>query len=119
MDFDVESAQRGVVFVRGMERPETQEFLFGIWQENVSNPLGGLKLAVGGLLFVCGAMFVGLGEAVDQVGRHHEQAITVESLRAVGARPEWAAALAAIARVAPLDEESLGRIVGWVDFRRV
>jgi hypothetical protein len=59
-----------------------------------------------------------LDEAIVRLGRHPEQTITAESLTAVGSRREWSAALTAIARVAPLDEESLERLVNWADFRR-
>jgi len=43
--------------------------------------------------------------------------VRVEDLTAVGARTDWAGYLPGIARVAPLDEESLVRVVQWVDFR--
>jgi ATP-dependent Clp protease ATP-binding subunit ClpX len=118
-DFDIESAKHGVVYVRGIERPEAQDLLSRLWQKNVSTPVDGLSIEVGGVLFVCGATFAGLDEAIVELGRHPEQLVTVESLKAVGARPEWAAALEAIARVSPLEEESLERIVIWIDFRRV
>ena len=69
------------------------------------------------ILFVCGGSFAGLDEAIARLGRHAEQPVGVEELTAVGVRPDWARCLAGIARVAPLDEGSLVRIVQWVDFR--
>jgi hypothetical protein len=42
-----------------------------------------------------------------------------EALVAAGAQPQWVSQLAAIGRVAPLNEEAVTRMVGWVDFSRV
>jgi ATP-dependent Clp protease ATP-binding subunit ClpX len=118
-DFDVESAQHGVVYVDGVERQETQEALLRLWQANVSHPLSQLQLETRGILFVCDGTFSGLDEATARLGRHAEQAVTQAALAAVGVRPDWAGYVAAIARVAPFDDESLSRIVRWVDFSRV
>jgi ATP-dependent Clp protease ATP-binding subunit ClpX len=115
-DFDVEAAQRGVVFVDGAERQETQDALLRLWRENISHPIEGLQLAVGGIVFVCGGTFAGLEEAITRLGRHSEQPVTAEGLTAAGMQPDWAGCLSGIARVGPLDEESLVRIVHWVDF---
>jgi ATP-dependent Clp protease ATP-binding subunit ClpX len=116
-NFDIESTQNGVVFVSGAERPDAQDALISLWQENVSDPGHGLQLDVRKVLFVCGATFAGLDDAIVRLGRHPQQPVTVEALRAVGVRAEWAGALAAIARVPPLDEQSLARVVKCVDFR--
>jgi ATP-dependent Clp protease ATP-binding subunit ClpX len=118
-DFDVEAAQQGVVFVDGAERPDAQDALLRFWQENICHPVEGLKLAAHGILFVCGGTFVGLDEAITRLGRHSEQPVRVEELTAIGVQPDWAGCLAGIARVTPLDEGSLVRIVHWVDFRRI
>jgi ATP-dependent Clp protease ATP-binding subunit ClpX len=118
-DFDVEAAQRGVVFVDGAERQETQDALWRLWQENISHAAPGLELAVRGILFVCGGTFAGLDEAIDRLGRHSEQPVTLDVLTALGAQPDWAVCLAGIARVIPLDEASLDRIVHGVDFSRI
>jgi ATP-dependent Clp protease ATP-binding subunit ClpX len=116
-DFDAESAQRGVVFVGGMENPEAQDALSTIWRGSVIDLLGGLTMDVRGLLFICGATYVGLDESIGPPGEN-EQPISVKSLEATGARSEWCEALTAIARLPQFDEESLGRIVNWIDFRR-
>jgi ATP-dependent Clp protease ATP-binding subunit ClpX len=118
-DYDMEAAQRGVVFVAGTERLDAQDALLTLWQQGVGSPVPGLEFDVRGILFVCGGTFVGLDEAIVRLGRHPEQPVPVEALRATGARPEWAGALTAIARVPPLDEETLTRIVDWVEFRKV
>jgi ATP-dependent Clp protease ATP-binding subunit ClpX len=118
-DFDVEAAQQGVVFVDGAERLEVRAALLRLWQENICHPVEGLQLAAHGILFVCGGTFVGLDEAITRLGRHSEQSVTVAGLTALGVQPDWAGCLAGIARVAPLDEESLARMAHWVDFRRI
>ena len=117
-DFDMDAAKRGVVFAGGAERLDAQDALLTLWQQGVGGPVE-LRLDVRGVLFVCGGTFGGLDEAIVRLGRHPEQPVPVEALRAVGVRPEWAGALTAIARVPPLDEETLMRIVDWVEFRKV
>jgi hypothetical protein len=117
-DLDLESTQRGVVFVGGLDRSEAQETLYQLWQKGITNPLGNMTLDTRGLLFVCGASFAGPDEAVARLARHPEQPVSTESLRAVGARPEWIAALSAVACVSAFAEETLARMVNWVDFRR-
>ena len=115
-DFDLQAAERGIVFVGEMELLEAQDALQRLWQVNVSKPMDRLTIELGGILFVCGASFAGLDQAIVRLGRHPEQPIDVESLRAVGARPEWVAGLSAVAQVPTLDEENLKRIVECVDF---
>jgi ATP-dependent Clp protease ATP-binding subunit ClpX len=116
-DFDVEAAQRGVVFVEGAERQDVQDALLRLWQDETWHPIGELQLPVQGILFVCGGSFVGLDEAIVRLGLRAGQPVRAEELTAVGVRPDWAGCLAGIARVPPLDEESLVRVVQWVDFR--
>src|SRR5262249_16647979 len=48
-DFDVDAAQRAVVFVDGAERPDAQETLLRLWQDKVCHPTEGLALAVPGI----------------------------------------------------------------------
>jgi ATP-dependent Clp protease ATP-binding subunit ClpX len=116
-DLDVEAARRGVVFVDGAERQDVQDALLRLWRDETRHPIGELQLPVQGILFVCGGSFAGLEEAVARLGRHAGQPVRAEELTAVGVRPDWAGCLAGIARVAPLDEETLARVVQWVDFR--
>jgi hypothetical protein len=113
--FDFELAQRGVVFLKGMEAPQAHVALCRLWQENAGQPVTGLTMPVDGILFVGGATFAELDEGIV---RNAEQPITFESFQAMGARAEWVAAFSAIACVPPLSEESLSRIVHWVDFGR-
>jgi ATP-dependent Clp protease ATP-binding subunit ClpX len=117
-DFDVKAAQRGVLFVDGAERPDTQDALFRLWQQRDCEPATGLRVSVSGVLFVCGGSFANIDEAIAHSGRHVEQPVRVEDLTAAGVRPDWAGCLTSIARVAPLNERSLVRIVKWIDFDR-
>src|SRR5258707_1346555 len=115
----IEQEKRRVVFVSGAERLDAQDALLTLWQQGVGGPVPGLQLDVHGILFVCGGTFAGLDEAIVRLGRHPEQPVTAQALRAVEVRAEWARALAAIARVPPLDEETLERIVDRLEFRKV
>ncbi|HWY87230.1 MAG TPA: ClpX C4-type zinc finger protein [Gemmataceae bacterium] len=118
-DFHVEAVQQGVIYVDGAERQDARDVLMHLWRENVCYPVEGLQVTVRGIVFVCGATFAGLDEASARLGRHPEQPMTVEVLQAVGVRADWTGYLAGVARVPPLDEETLARIVHGVDFRRV
>jgi ATP-dependent Clp protease ATP-binding subunit ClpX len=118
-DFDVESAQHGVVYVAGVDQADAQGALMRLWQKNISEPIDHLQLDIRGILFVCGGEFTGLEEATSRLGRHPEQPVSPESLIGVGLRPECAICFTAIAHVTPLDEESLVRMVHWVDFGHV
>jgi ATP-dependent Clp protease ATP-binding subunit ClpX len=116
-DFDIEAAHRGVVFIEGAEHPEAQDALLRLWRDNICFPVKGIQLAVQGILFVCGASFVGLEEAIAHLGRHPEQPVRFEDLKAIGVQTNWLSRLAGIARVTRLDENNLVRLVQWVDFR--
>jgi ATP-dependent Clp protease ATP-binding subunit ClpX len=118
-DFNVESAQQGVVYVTGLDKADAQGALVRLWQDSFSEPVNDLGLDVRGMLFICGGAFSGLNEAIRTLGRHPEQAVTTESLLAVGLRSDVAKCFAGIACVPPLDEASLSRMVGWADFGRV
>ncbi len=115
-DFDLEAAQRGVVFVGGLERTDGQDTLLRFWQEETCHPAAGIRLTLRDIWFVCGSTFAGLDEAIARSGRHVEQPLRPGELTTLGVRPNWASSLVGLARVEPLDEENLLRLVQWVDF---
>ena len=114
--FDLDKAQHGIVYVDGAQRPETQAALVQLWQGKLDRP-DGPQVATGRILFVCGGTFAGLDETIVRRGRHPEQPVTVDDLRAIGVLPDWAHCLIAVASVAPLDEASLMRLVRSVDLK--
>jgi ATP-dependent Clp protease ATP-binding subunit ClpX len=119
-DFDAEAAQRGIVYVDGVDRRATQEALLRLWEGGGSTPTDGPpRVDVTHLLFLCGGEFAGLGAVIADLGRHPEQPITGDALLAVGAAPDLVQRLQLVLRVPPLDEETLARIVPWVDFDRM
>jgi ATP-dependent Clp protease ATP-binding subunit ClpX len=117
-DYDVEAAQRGIVYVDGADRPDAQEALFHLWHGQVAAPLGRIPFDIRRVLFVCGGGFAELDEGIARSGRHPQQPVTAELLAAAGASPEWVNQLATIARTTPLDEDTLTRMLAWIDFRR-
>lgn len=117
-DFDVEAAQRGVVYLDGVHSHEAQEICIHLWQQQVVEPVSRLQFDTRRVRFVCGGTFDGLDEVIAGSGRHPEQPVSADALVATGALPKWVRHLTAIARTAPLDEETLTRMIAWVDFSR-
>src|SRR5207245_5898621 len=119
-DFDVEAAQRGVVYVDGIDHRATQESLLRLWGRAVSDPgRHPLLIDVARILFLCGGTFAGLDEVAVQLGCHPEQPVTGEMLARFGVAPDLVRCLQLIVRVAPLDEETMVRLVPFVDFDRM
>ncbi len=118
-DFDIEAAGRGVVYVDGIDRREAQEALLNLWDANATDIVPKVKMDIRKILFICGGAFAGIEETATRMGRHAEQPVTGEILMALGVLPSLVGHLQSIARVAPLDEETLGRMIPWVDLGRV
>jgi ATP-dependent Clp protease ATP-binding subunit ClpX len=119
-DFGLETAQRGVVYVDGVDDPATQKWLLQLWEGRGGDSLWDrVQVDVTRLLFICGGVFAGLDAVIARLGRHPEQPIAPEALLALGMAPEMVRQLAVVVRVAPLDERTLGRIVSWVDLDRM
>ena len=111
-DFDVEAAQRGIVYLDGLDDPEMQETCLSAWEGHNPRPLGNIPFDLRGLLFVCGGIFPALAEYDP------DQPLTADGMVKAGARSGWAQHFAAFARVTPLSEESLFQTMGLVDFTR-
>jgi ATP-dependent Clp protease ATP-binding subunit ClpX len=115
-EFDVEAAQRGIVYVDGVDNTETQAPLLQLLESGWKDDAHGLHIDGAGILFLCGGPFLGLDEIRIRRGRHLEQPITVDDLLAFGVLPELARRFQAIHTVPPLEDEELVRLVSWVDF---
>jgi len=106
--------------VDGIDERGTQERLLKLWEGPASDTSGGrLQIDVARVLFICGGAFTGLDEVVARSGRHPEQPVTSETLAALGVAPDLVRRVRAIGRVVPLDEETLLRLVPFVDFDRM
>jgi ATP-dependent Clp protease ATP-binding subunit ClpX len=118
--FDAESARRGVIYVDGLDDRITQERLLHLWKRGGRDiTAGGLHIDVSGPLFICGGEFSGLDALIARAGRHPEQPVTAEALLAFGMAPELVERLLAIERMPPLNEETLTRLVAWLDLDRM
>jgi ATP-dependent Clp protease ATP-binding subunit ClpX len=114
--FYIEAAQRGLVYLDGMDQPDNQRLLVEALKEKAAYSLPhGLCLELGGVLFIGGGTFVGLDLVMTRQGRHPEQAAGPDDLLAFGALPEFVRSLRAIVGVPPLNEETLVRLVSRVD----
>jgi ATP-dependent Clp protease ATP-binding subunit ClpX len=118
-DFEIEGAQRGIVYVDGVDQQGTQEALLRVWEGGTSAPTDSLRVDVARLLFVCGGEFAGLDAVVAGLGRHPEQPVSGDALLAYGAAPDLVQRLQLVLRVPPLDEETLARAVPWLAFDRM
>jgi ATP-dependent protease Clp ATPase subunit len=78
-----------------------------------------LQFDVTRLLFICGGVFDGLDEVCARLGRHPEQPVTSDILKVLGVIPDLVRRLQSVMKVVPLDEETLVRIVSFVDLDRM
>jgi ATP-dependent Clp protease ATP-binding subunit ClpX len=117
-DFDLEASQQGVVYVDGVDQPDVRESLLALWQGKQGEFMDRIRLDARRVLFICGGAFAGLDDTIARLENHQPESVVCDALLAFGVRPEWVQHTAAIARVAPLDEDALARLVKWVDFPR-
>jgi ATP-dependent Clp protease ATP-binding subunit ClpX len=119
-EFDAEAAQRGVVYIDGVDQTETQTALLHLlengWRDDLRHRL---RLDAGGILVLCGGPFEGLEETRVGRGRHPEQPITADVLVAFGVLPELARRFQAVIEVAPFGEGELVRILDGLDLKRL
>ncbi len=89
-DFDVEAAQRGVVYVDGIDQRATQERLLQLCERAVSDSSGRrLPIAVADVMFIWGGAFAELEEVAARLGRHPEQPVSGETLAGLGWPRIW------------------------------
>jgi ATP-dependent Clp protease ATP-binding subunit ClpX len=119
-DFDREKAQRGIIYVDGMEDQRFQEWLLRQWEKPDENALAQrLGIEVDRLFFLCGGQSARLDEVVARLGEYPEQPQIRDALLAFGMVPDLARRLARIVKVAPLDEETVAQLVSRADLGQV
>jgi ATP-dependent protease Clp ATPase subunit len=118
-DFDAEAAQRGIVFLSGMDQREAQERLIELLESGDGNAFPHeLRIELISPLFICHATFAGLDEQIARQGRHPEQPIQSSDLLAFGVLPAFVRRLRAIVRILPLDEELTAQLASAADLTR-
>jgi ATP-dependent Clp protease ATP-binding subunit ClpX len=119
VDFDVDAAQRGLVYVDGIDRPGVAQLLQERLAQAAGSPLARrLNFDATRPLFLLGGTFEGLDRVMAHRGRHPEQPVSTEDLRACGMPLDFVGRVRAIVRVAPLDEEAVARVVSCADLAR-
>lgn len=118
-DFDVASAQRGIVFIDGIDQPSARQPFLDLLAGRIEAPLQKLPFEVDGILFLCGGAFEGLDEQMARRGRHPEQPIAAADLIAFGMPVELANRFQTILSIGPMGEETTARLVSCVDLASV
>jgi ATP-dependent Clp protease ATP-binding subunit ClpX len=115
--FDVAAAQRGVIYLDGIDQGEAQQGLLGILSDTAGDLLSpAMAFDATSLLIIAGGTFTGLDQTLAHQGRHPEQPITHEDLIAHGLHPDLARRFRVTLRLAPLNEETLVRLAAqWRD----
>jgi len=114
-DFDLEAAQRGLVFVDNIDRPCGQQPFLELLTAHAREPVPNLRIETDGILFVCSGEFAGLDDIIGRRGRHAEQPITSDDLIAFGMPAALANRFQCIFRIEPLDEGTIQRLVSFAD----
>ena len=118
-DFDLVGAQRGIVFVDGIDHPGARQLLMDLQAGRLDAPLQELRFEVDGILFLCGGVFEGLDESMARRGRHPQQPILADDLIAFGIPADLANRFRTIVRIEPLDEETIVRVVSCASLARI
>jgi len=120
-DFDIDAAQRGIVFLDGMDRRDAQEELVDLLEGGSSRVKlfpQELRIDIVSMLFVCFGAFLELDELIARRGRHPEQPILDDDLLTLGVLPSFVRRLRAIVRVSPLEEHAMTHLVVSADLKR-
>jgi ATP-dependent Clp protease ATP-binding subunit ClpX len=124
-EFDIEAAQRGIIYVDGIDRPEFYPSLahaldrtadFGLPAELQTH---GFRLDLGCVLFVCGGRFTGLGEMIAARGRHPEQPLLATDLVAWGMPSDLVQRFRLLVALRPLIDDVLVRLLSTVPLESV
>jgi ATP-dependent Clp protease ATP-binding subunit ClpX len=114
-DFDVEAAQRGIMYLDGADQPGAEQTLVPLLGGATEGLPRGVRMEAAGILFLWGGQFAGLDEVLARRGRHPEQPVTGEDLLAFGLTPELVDRVGAVIRLEPLGEGLLVRLVSAVN----
>jgi ATP-dependent protease Clp ATPase subunit len=119
VEFDVNAAQCSLVYVDGIDQPELAQSLAERLAQTADSPLARrLNFDVTRPLFLLGGTFERLDRMIAQRERHGEQPISPQDLRACGMPLDLGRSVRTIVRIAPLDEETLTRVLLCADLRR-
>jgi ATP-dependent Clp protease ATP-binding subunit ClpX len=111
-EFNIEAAQRGIVYLDGIEQQEVQERLFEMLQGKATDlSPHDLQMDLTNTLLIGGGQFLGL----DKVRREPEDLIRAEDLIACGMAPGLARRFKVVVALGALDENTLLRIVAHPD----
>jgi ATP-dependent Clp protease ATP-binding subunit ClpX len=117
-DYDIEAAERGLIYVNGIDRPDAVLFLVEVLQsKDKKNLFQGLALDPSRILFLCGGNFPALEEVMARRGHHPQQCPTADDLLALGLRPELVHHLNPIIGLPALDEAMLLPVLAHVDLK--
>jgi ATP-dependent protease Clp ATPase subunit len=119
-NYDVEKAGRSVVYADGIEDPGTQEGVLQRWDDMANDPhRNQLNVDISRVVFLSGGGFPGLSDVLAGMRPGAKLMATGGVMGECGVARAFVARHLAVARVEPLDEETLVRIASRVDFSRL
>jgi ATP-dependent Clp protease ATP-binding subunit ClpX len=127
-DFDIEAAERGIVYVEGLDRQDVQEPIRELLEATVYNvpPPGPkhpgqrtIKINTNNILFICGGSFAGLDHRLAGRRPDDEQPVTTEDLITRGVTPQVVHRFRAVAAIDPVSEETLVRLLSGEELKRL
>jgi ATP-dependent Clp protease ATP-binding subunit ClpX len=115
-NYDFEAAEQGVVYLEGIDEQGIREPLLEVLDGEEVILSSGLRLHTANMLVIAGGRFDNAVTGRDQA---LQQSVAREDLLASGTEPEIIDRFQVFIRLAPLDEETLARILSMVNLDRL
>jgi ATP-dependent Clp protease ATP-binding subunit ClpX len=115
-EFDIQAAQKGILYIDKVDQPAVQKALLAIMAGEKTGLPSRFEIDTSNILFVCGGVFSGLEKSIARTGPAREQSISKRDLLNCGMSPELLERFGNFVHVAPLEEDALMNILGWVNF---
>ncbi len=113
--FDIEAAQRGILYIDKLEYRAVQQALPAIMDGEKTGLPSRFEIRTDNILFIVGGTFSALEDAIARTGPPREQPISAADLIDNGLPQELIKRFASVIRLAPLEDDVLTEVLGWVN----